>query len=110
MVLRGAGEGSGYPGILEGSNRAFEMTFRWNYLFSSLGTRRSALGSRHSGLGFRHSALGRCCWLWYTFKFSFLQAIAAYLLFCDHRPTRKPLPTGAGLTHDNTKTMSMACI
>ena len=96
MVLRGGGEGSGYPGILQGSNETFELTFRWDWLLSSLGTRRSALGSLHSGLDCRHSALGRCSWLWYTFKFSFLQAIAAYPLFCDHRPTRKPLPTRAG--------------
>ena len=57
MVLRGGGEGSGYPGILEGSNREFEMTFRWNYLFSSVGTRHSSLGSRLSALGSRLSAL-----------------------------------------------------
>ena len=57
MVLRGGGEGSGYPGILEGSNREFELTFRWNYLFSSVGTRHSSLGSRLSPLGSRLSAL-----------------------------------------------------
>ena len=57
MVLRGGGEGSGYPGILQGSNVKFELTFRWDYLLSSLGTRHSSLGSRLSALGSRLSAL-----------------------------------------------------
>ena len=60
MLLRGGGEGSGYPGILEGRDQGFELTFRWNSLLSSLGTRHSSLGSQLSALGSRHSALGRC--------------------------------------------------